>query len=530
MLKVLLVDDEALICQGISAMIEWEKYQLELVGTASNGEIAYQFLLANPVDIVVTDIQMPVMDAIGLIRTCHEHDVQVRFILLTGYREFEYANQAMQYGVKHYILKPTDREELLEALIRERDEILAKREEELKKERLSQKLKVMKPQATEQFWSQYIQNSGSTQKELEFFAENLNSKAYCRCVVFDVENSADYVERFALKCLADELIQPEAPFISTTVENLTVFLVQMSSEEELVKLLLKVRNLYEKFYHKHPGIAVSSRGYYKQASQLFEEAKKCLRYRFYLEPSAVVTPAIAGVFTKKPVNTLSYSFPINDMRIATGSLETMKEQILTFIEEIEQEKIPIEQAKSYILQFYLMLRKYLKEENESLNIREIEYIVRCDSLYTIRSFFLRMVQLRQKGEETYSKTIKQRLAEQMKTIVEENLDNPELNLKWMGKNRLYMSEDYLSKIFSQHTGKRFAHYVTELRIQKAKQIMEKDPFIKMADLSFQTGFDRNAAYFSTVFKNVTGFSPTEYRKMIMSRREGQDNSPQHPLD
>lgn len=118
MYKVMLVDDEKLILQGLKNIIEWENLGLEVVQTADNGTTAIEMFEKNPVNIIVTDINMPQVTGLELIKKIKSLDDQVKFIILSGYDEFSYAKTAMKYGVENYILKPINEDELEEALIK----------------------------------------------------------------------------------------------------------------------------------------------------------------------------------------------------------------------------------------------------------------------------------------------------------------------------------------------------------------------------------------------------------------------------
>lgn len=116
MLKLIIADDERIIRETISTIIDWKQYNIELVGLCQNGLEAYDIILDETPDIVLTDIRMPGMDGLELIRRISETDLNTQFIILSGYGEFEYAKTAMKYGIRHYLLKPCNELQILEVI------------------------------------------------------------------------------------------------------------------------------------------------------------------------------------------------------------------------------------------------------------------------------------------------------------------------------------------------------------------------------------------------------------------------------
>lgn len=116
MIKLLIADDEPFILDALAHSIDWAKLGVEVIATASNGIEAYNHILDLYPDVVMTDIKMPGLSGLELIHKIHEIDSNIQFIILSGYAEFEFAQQAMQYGVTQYLLKPCNEQAIIRAI------------------------------------------------------------------------------------------------------------------------------------------------------------------------------------------------------------------------------------------------------------------------------------------------------------------------------------------------------------------------------------------------------------------------------
>lgn len=114
MYKLLIVDDEIEIRDGLSQYFPWHELEFEVVGKCENGKQAWDFIVTNQVDVILCDIRMPVMSGLELAQQIHAQKKKVTVVFLSGYRDFEYAKQALIYNVKNYILKPTKFDELFQ--------------------------------------------------------------------------------------------------------------------------------------------------------------------------------------------------------------------------------------------------------------------------------------------------------------------------------------------------------------------------------------------------------------------------------
>jgi two-component system response regulator YesN len=292
MLGVLIVDDEDIICEGLSLLVKSHGYSL--LGTASNGKDALAAILEMKPDIVITDIRMPVMDGLELVKTCSGKNIPVNFILLTGYGEFEYAHRAMSFGVKHYILKPADESEILHALDDISCSVMQRENQSMMIENLRRKIRQMAPQAMEEFLAEWIQNGRCAESDLSFF-QGLYSQnsAPCRLILMKPENTDDYVIRFELKYISRELLEPLGAYANTTVENIVVIVTELTDQEDLLAQVGKIRENYRKFVGSALAVSISETAEFREIPKLFSEAKQGFLYRFYLEPDAIMRPLSA---------------------------------------------------------------------------------------------------------------------------------------------------------------------------------------------------------------------------------------------
>lgn len=118
MLKVLIVDDERYVCEGLIKALDWEALGFEKPLSAANGEDAVEIIRHSSIDLVITDVKMPMMDGIGLARYINKFYARINMIFISAYDEFQYARQAIEFGVKSYLLKPVEKEMLKDTVVR----------------------------------------------------------------------------------------------------------------------------------------------------------------------------------------------------------------------------------------------------------------------------------------------------------------------------------------------------------------------------------------------------------------------------
>ena len=219
MYKVLLVDDEILVREAISAKIEWNKLGFELAKDCENGKDAIEFMKENQVDVVLTDICMPYIDGMGLSKYVYENFPQTAIIIFSGYSDFEYAKQAIQYKVAEYILKPVTAKELSEVLTRVKEKLDGERQQEQKMDELTKvyhsytKNEALIISRTLSRLVKGTQEVETSLRELEEFGISVESGAY-RVAAVDIDVYSAHYE-------VDDELKKDSARMSFVVENIS---------------------------------------------------------------------------------------------------------------------------------------------------------------------------------------------------------------------------------------------------------------------------------------------------------------------
>lgn len=276
MYRLLIVDDEEIEREGMAQLIPWGKYDVELAGTAWNGADGLEKIRFTRPDIVLTDIKMPVMDGIGLIRTAKEEFPAVEFIVLSGYGEYEYTSQAMELGVRHYVLKPCDEERIAEVLCKAKEEIEQKRRQERKVEDYRQTVQRLLPRAREQILRNLLlEREELTESGRRFLKEAGVGEAKIRVMGFRVEKGFDELEQFILENVLRELIGKDSVLESTCIDEEIVFLVKDAGTDQMRKAVKRIYRELEPFAKRNLLAAASSKGsgQYGSAGGLLQAAE-----------------------------------------------------------------------------------------------------------------------------------------------------------------------------------------------------------------------------------------------------------------
>lgn len=198
------------------------------------------------------------------------------------------------------------------------------------------------------------------------------------------------------------------------------------------------------------------------------------------------------------------------LEIKSGNWNKVKQEMDDIFQQIAVKRDPIHLTRTYVIQLFLTLIQACCAKSLSDYMGKITYLLEVDSIQAMKEFLLHHTK-----EITFiyyekHKSSQSHIIEQMKEIINSELSNPALSLKWVAK-QVYMNADYLGKLFKQETGEKFSTYVTKMRVNKAMEEIQKTDDVKILTLAEMIGFGDNPQYFSQVFKKHTGYTPSEYK-------------------
>lgn len=515
MYKVLLVDDERMILEGIQQIVDWSSAGTELVGIARNGIEAYELIAKEQPDFVISDISMPGMNGLELVEKTLQSFPDIRFIMLTGYKEFEYARSAMQFGVKHYLLKPCNEAQIYEALA----ELVSEREELRERERFVARMKdglsKVLPHVKEQFLRELVSNKTYGRSDLEYYRELFgleSAEEPVRLLLFQLEDSHEYEHLFALKNIAEDLLT--GVLLGATLNGRLLMAVrEVPDPALLLRSIEEVKRTFLGFYSVELTVALSEAGPMEAARRLYREALECMNHRFYVGEGSLITQSDLPADERG-----SGDVELDEERIAllikSGLSDEVERELERLFCQLAELCLEIGVTRSYVLELYAILIRLCSPEDRHRFTAQMAEIVRLDTLSSLKTFVKEAAIHVTSGYYKNSISRRSSIVERMLSIIEQHYMDDELTLNGVAHEMLYMNPDYLGKVFKQVTGDNFSHYLSRLRIEKAAEQIRRSGDVKVFELADSYGFGGNSKYFSQAFKKWMGMTPTEYRKSL----------------
>lgn len=524
MLQAMIIDDEVQIRKGLRMKVDWEREGFAVVTEASNGQDALDKLKQHDIDVVISDVRMPIMDGIEFAQRCKAEYSDVKIIILSGYSEFDYAKSSIQAGVKDYLLKPVAPDELRDALQKLRKEIEAEKKEKSESEKLTrlvhdqleeirekyllslvkegswqtdnvvermQQLKLddfADPQVTVQFIT--VENRLSPHHKYQDDERWLNFKRLCADHAKDSEGTRAFYDGsyrnmiHFIKTVKQTPVDQESFFIRELQSK-----VKKQLKLETVVGIGRVVTGHAEFKNGYISSLLSwSQSQTGSSSQIVEAEDKNEMFEF------------SGDFEKKITNALENLETKSFKKYIDETLNGYSQSMMSF---------------SFTSNKVLFLLGSIADKYD-MRTRDIQQAIwNCQqTIWELTSQSKVIEQLKDTGEMIIGKISDVRFSTSGAEIVEnvrKFIDShyaDQISLSKLSE-LFHINSTYLSEIFKLHVGMNFSEYLNHLRLENAKSFL-KDDQLKIIDIAHLVGFS-NSGYFSTVFKKHYGQTPADFR-------------------
>jgi two component system response regulator len=531
MLKVFLAEDEFIIREGIKNNIDWQAHGYEFCGEASDGELAFPLIQKTRPDILITDIKMPFVDGLALSRLVKKELPETEIIILSGYEEFDYAKEAIQIGVARYLLKPINGETLLQEIDSVAEIILGKQKEKEIREKYQKEMEENSLRDQMDLF-QHLVTGDCSMEELLSVAGKLDLKImapWYSIVLLKIQSMKhDYEEYSGSIVVVDEriakLAEPEHVLIFDRALEGRAFLFKADSEDELLayqkEYLGDVKEVLSSYVNlRYFGGIGTPVNRLREIPASFEDASHAFAHRYLVAESCILDSSLLmqeGAaeqedFRISAVNPEQIDRTKMQEFLRTGDLD----EVVYFVDEFFG-KLDGGAMKSRIFRQYITMDAYFSIvdflKGLGLQKDEIEAPDQDSSIlqdeksamdYIVRIMEKALVLREKKASSRYEDVVSEVIH-----YIEDNYAQEELPLNLLASH-VNFSPNHLSMIFSQQTGQTLIRYLTDYRMNRAKELLRCSSK-KSSVISMEVGY-KDPHYFSYLFKKTQGMTPTQYR-------------------
>lgn len=527
MYTILIIDDEPVVREGISENIDWAALGFELVGACGDGREGAKEIERLEPDVVLTDICMPFVDGLELASFVGERFPRTKTILLTGYDEFEYAQEAVKLKVSDFLLKPITADELRSLFERVREELDRERSEQHNLERLREQLHESVPLLRERFLNRLIRSAaGEAEVRHKVALLELSLPGpYWVVLVVDADRlePEDELTRLGIQNTVAQTLEGRYEAISfRTPREETVVLLSVPRERTALSRAIACAEELSDAVHSQLDVGVSIGAGYPvsdigRLESSYREARTALDHRLVLGPNQIVTIEQArGRSNGTQADTDGGGHTRLIGTIKSGTSEETRRAVRELIQRYRESGRTIDEC-------YVAMQRLLADVLNALESLGVDYsevlgegvnpfreLGELKTLEAVEQWFCdfqqqaRDVLASRRDEHSKVKVV------EAQNYVAEHYAEPRFSLSQLCA-ALSISKSYFSSIFKSHTGKTFVEYLTEVRTERAKELLRAFD-MKSYEIAEKVGF-RDPHYFSLTFKKQTGHSPTEYREL-----------------
>lgn len=505
MYQVLIVDDEEIVCRGLTEFIKWKEHGFEVAGTANNVDDGLALLKILSVNVIFLDIRMPDKSGLTMLPILKEKYPDIRVVILSGYSDFSYAREALRYSVRDYLTKPVSLSEM-EALLERLQEELDQQQREL------------------QVQASYTHN-------LLLSMAKGYTKADSQTPVLPTLQSwfglsISLLERRLTEAALSEKKHSMKKQITSVFPNAIVldpdvfslfFLIPCGSEKDFETFLSMLEQLCPQLSEWACGASEWKNGI-QALPDAWREAEQALRYHRAGNRKEITRYQNIKILLAQYLPELDHVLSNALQRLTDAS---SRADVIPYVQEF---LVATCRNNYTLIQYQTICIRFLFELNGrlvNLNLPEVNFrtdlnqslsnLLLCDNyqgaIDCVLDYVKRIIeQLNQPDEQQLVKGIIWEIQVYIRQHYDENISLHTLS------EHFYLHPNYLSKLFKDKTGKTFIEYLTQVRMEKAKELLQNTHY-KVVEICSMIGYD-NPRYFSKLFKKYAGMIPAEYRKNL----------------
>ncbi|MCR4568680.1 MAG: response regulator [Pseudobutyrivibrio sp.] len=529
MYSVFLVEDEIVIRDGLKATFPWEQYGFSYVGDVADGEMALPLIRQAKPDVLITDIKMPFMDGIDLSKIIKKELPNTRIIIISGFDDFSYAQEAISIGVDNYLLKPITKEKLAEVMTDAKEKLDKVNEKDRYLEQFKAESQEYEQFARVRFFNQLVGGTMSVSDVYEKSEElglSLDATHYNLLLLaftpISGNSSAPVYSKYMAR-LSDQLMQylKCCPEYIVFHWNMDTYAIIVKGDESSIEV--NTKTLFENierrcvvfedelnWYLAESGV-ITRFSEFPKACQLANKRLSCR----YINPKG-------HIFTDEDIEAIenreddSNSASV-DQRLVSLFLESAEDsEIDNFLSNLvsNQTKSALQSmlfCKYFAMTMYMCVCDFLKrlsyEPDAVLSSDVRNQIEKVDSESVIPLVREMLAVAISKRKNEVGKQSRSQLSAAMK-YVDEHYSDSNLTLNQVAKE-VNISPSYLSAMFSRENKTTFVEYMTAKRMEAAKAML-RNTGDKTQDIADKVGY-KDSHYFSYIFKKTYGISPKEFR-------------------
>lgn len=541
MLKIFLAEDEVIVRETIKRMIPWEDLGFELVGEAADGEMALPLLLRQKPDLLITDIKMPFMDGLTLAKVAKKEIPGLKVVILSGYDDFNYAKQAINIGVEDYLLKPITKNALIERLTEIRSRYEHEKTQKEYYEKFHREMQAYEKNSSRDFFEALVSGSMDMMeiyRRSEKLGLDIVAEAY-NVLIFTMNCEEDFSgQREGYSEWEAESLELLEEFFSENTSamlfrcNIFSYGVLIKGQKETIEentrsCVSEIQRIIDRKEQKRQWFVAAGEPVERlsQIQKSYYSASRAFSQRYLYDENILYYDEMASMEKKNVTeddSTYLQKVDVNALNpvilqkfLSNGLLEETENFVKDYFYAIGQEPLESLVFRNYVtLNVRFSVMSFLKEigcDTRTLEQEDTEDVLSESSkslenaIAYAEKIISQAIALRDQNSGNKNRSILKTAVD----FIDSHYMEEDMSLN-KAANAANVSANHFSALFSQNMGQTFIEYLTNLRMNKAKEYL-RCTSMRSSEIAGEIGY-KDAHYFSYLFKKTQGMTPSDYRK------------------